>query len=196
VVNEQESDVVRKIFKWAAEERLTARAIAIRLQEQGIPAPGGGQLWHVGTLHRILRREEYTGRAYAFRTRAVEPKRRRKTPRSVRRKRTVKKARPPEEWVHLPPGVTPAIVSEEVFLAAQDQLCRNARNSPRNRKHSYLLSGHIKCACGSSMRGRFRHGQREGSWYIYYDCVRKGTEFGADRCRARPVNGKRIEALV
>jgi len=46
------------------------------------------------------------------------------------------------------------------------------------------------------MRGRFRHGQREGSWYIYYDCVRKGTEFGADRCRARPVNGKRIEALV
>jgi len=189
VVNEREAEIVRKMFKWAVEERMTGHAIALRLQEECIPAPGGGKTWHVGTVNRILRREEYVGRTYAFRTRAVEPSHRRKDPKNLRHKRTARKPRPSGEWVRLP-GVTPPIISEELFMAAQHQLRQNALKSPRNRKHEYLLSGRIRCACGWSMRGR------TVSPYVYYDCRRKGREYGPGRCRAKVVNAREVEALV
>lgn len=190
VTNEREAKIVRKIFNWAVEERMTGHAIALRLQEEGIPAPGGGKIWHVGTVNRILRREEYVGRTYTLRTRAVEPSRRRKHPKTVRHKRTARKLRPPHEWIHLP-GVTPAIIGEELFMGAHHQLRQNALKSPRNRKHMYLLSGRIRCACGWSMRGRTVPPR-----YVYYDCRRKGKEYGPDRCRAKVVNAREVEGLV
>jgi len=187
--NEREAEVVRKIFKWLVEERISGYAIALRLREQGIPGPRGG-LWHTSTINRILRREDYTGCTYAFRTKGTEPSHRRKDEKRLRRKRTARSLRPPEEWVHLP-GVTPPIISEELFMAAQHQLRQNAINSPRNRKHKYLLSGRIRCACGTSMRGRSAYGK-----YVYYDCVRKRREYGPDRCRARLVKAREAESLV
>lgn len=94
VVNEREAEVVRKIFEWAVEERMSGRAIAFRLQEEGIPAPGGGKIWHVVTVIRVLHREEYVGRTCAFRTKAVEPSCRWKDPSKLRHKKTARRLRP------------------------------------------------------------------------------------------------------
>jgi len=190
LVNEREAEVVRKIFGWAVEERMSGRAIAFRLQEEGIVAPGGGKTWHVATVIRILHREEYIGRTYAFRTRAVEPSFRRKDPGKLRRRRTVRRLRPSEEWVSLP-GASPPIISEEVFMAAQRQLRQNAINSPRNRKHKYLLSGRIRCGCGWSMRGL-----TAPPHYVYYRCRRSDREYGPDRCQSKSVKALEIESLV
>ena len=190
VVNERETEVVRKIFRWVVEERMSGRAIAFRLQEEGIPAPGGGKTWHVATIIRILHREEYLGRTYAFRTRAAEPSYRRKDPRNLRRKRTARRLRPSEEWVPLPEA-TPPIISEELFIAAQHQLRQNAINSPRNRKHQYLLSGRIRCGCGYSMRGLTAPPR-----YVYYRCRRSDKEYGSDRCTAKSVRAREVESLV
>lgn len=169
---------------------MSGRAIAFRLQEEGIPAPGGGKTWHVATVNRILRREEYIGRTYAFRTSAAEPSYRRKDPKKLRHKRTARRLRPSEEWVPLP-GATPPIISEGLFMAAQRQLRQNAINSPRNRKHQYLLSGRIRCGCGWSMRGLTAPPR-----YVYYRCRRSDKEFGADRCKARSVRAREVEILV
>ena len=177
VVNGREVEVIQKIFKWALEERLTAHAITIRLQEQGIPTPRRGKRWYVSTVNRILRCREYIGQTYTFRSRGVEPSYRRKSAKDVRRKRTAREIRPSEEWVSLP-GATPPIISEELFVAAQHQLRQNAVNSPRNRKHQYLLSGRIKCGCGWSMRGLTVPPR-----YVYYRCRRCDKEFGPDRLR-------------
>jgi len=190
VVNEREAEIVRKIFKWAVEERMTARAIAIRLQDEGVPTPKGGKIWRSSTVWRILRRRDYTGQTNVFRTRAAEPSFRRKDPKKVRRKRTARKPRPTEEWVHLP-GVTPPIISEELFEVAQHQLRQNAVNSPRNRKHRYLLSGHIRCTCGWAMRG-----QPIPPRYLYYVCRHRGREFGPERCDSKAVRAPEIESLV
>ena len=182
VVNEREAEVVRQILKWALEESLTAHAITIRLQEEGIPTPRGGRLWHTSTVNRILRCREYIGQTYTFCTKAVEP--------SFGRRRAARKLRPSEEWVSLP-GASPPIVSEEVFMAVQHQLRQNALNAPRNRKHRYLLSGRIKCGCGWSMRGLTVPPR-----YVYYRCRRCDKEFGPDRCRAKSVKARGVEALV
>lgn len=182
VVNEREAGMVRQIFKWALEERLTAHAITIRLQEEGIPTPRGGRLWHVSTVNRILRCREYIGQTYTFCTKGVEP--------SFGRRRAARKLRPSEEWVSLP-GASPPIVSEEVFMAVQHQLRQNALNAPRNRKYQYLLSGRIKCGCGWSMRGL-----TVSPRYVYYRCRRCDKEFGPNRCRAKSVKARGVEGLV
>jgi len=189
-VNEHQAESIRKIFRWAAEERMTARGIAIRLQEEGVPTPKGGRLWRSSTVWRILRRRDYTGSTYAFRTRAAEPSYRLKDLNKIRRKRTARKPRPTEEWVSLM-GVTPPIISEELFEATQRQMRRNAVNSPRNRKYQYLLSGHIRCACGWSMRGI-----PAPPHYLYYICRRRGREFGPERCYSKGVRVEELEALV
>jgi len=190
VVNEREAEVIRQIFKWALEERLTAHAITIRLQELGTPTPRGGNRWYVSTVNRILRCREYIGQTYTFRTKGVEPTYRRKKAKDVRRKRTARNLRPSEEWVALP-GASPPIISEQVFMAVQHQLRQNAINSPRNRKHQYLLSGRIKCGCGWSMRGLTVPPR-----YVYYRCRRCDKEFGPDRCTAKSVRAREVEGLV
>jgi site-specific DNA recombinase len=54
------------------------------------------------------------------------------------------------EWLEIS---VPAIISREVFEAAQQQSQRNTRFSPRNRKHEYLfVGGRLRCGrCGASM---------------------------------------------
>jgi len=190
VVNEREAEIVRKMFKWAVEERMTARRIAIRLQEEGIPTPKGGRIWRTSTVWRILHRRDYMGSTHVFRTKAAEPSHRRKELQQVRRKKTARKMRPTEEWVYLP-GVTPPLISEELFEAAQHQLRQNALDSPRNRKHQYLLSGRIRCACGWAMRG-----QPIPPHYLYYVCRRRGREFGPERCGSKATRAREIESLV
>ena len=190
VVNEEEANIVRKIFRWAVEERMSGRAIGLRLQGEGIAAPAGGRIWHVATVNRILHCEQYRGRTYAFRTRAAEPTYRRKDPKKVHHKKTARRLRPSEDWIELPEA-TPAIISEELFMAAQHQLRKNAINSPRNRKHQYLLSGHIRCQCGWSMGGL-----TAPPHYVYYRCRRSNKQYAPDQYTSKCVRAREIESLV
>ena len=62
-------------------------------------------------------------------------------------------ARPQEDWIEIP-DATPAIISQELFDAAQKQLQVNQDKSPRNCKHEYLLRGHVRCRqCGRAYVG-------------------------------------------
>lgn len=166
------------------------RAIGLRLQGEGIAAPAGGKIWHVATVNRILHCEQYIGRTYAFRTKATEAPYHRKDPKKVRHKKTARRLRPSEEWIALPEA-TPAIISEELFMAAQHQLRENAINSPRNRKHQYLLSGHIRCQCGWSMRGL-----TAPPHHVYYRCRRSDKQYAPDQCTSKCVRAREIESLV
>lgn len=76
-------------------------------------------------------------------------------------------------------------------MATQRQLRQNVINSPRNRKHRYLLSGRIRCGCGWSMRGLTAPPR-----YVYYRCRRSDKEFGPGRCEAGSVRAREVESLV
>jgi len=80
--------------------------------------------------------------------------------------------RPEEEWIHVP---CPAIVSPELWQAANDMLTKNKQLSPRNTKFPFLLSSLVKCAdCGYTMVGinsNPRYKSEEGRYlYRYYRC--------------------------
>jgi site-specific DNA recombinase len=60
--------------------------------------------------------------------------------------------RPREEWIELPDGVTPALVTEEAWNAVQVRLATNTGQATRNERVPYLLRGLIRCAqCGLPM---------------------------------------------
>jgi site-specific DNA recombinase len=82
-------------------------------------------MWFKKSVLSILTNPCYAGKTYAFTT-SKNPK---------------QSPRPREEWIEIP-DVTPAIISQEQYDAAQHQLQLNREKSQRNCKHEYLLRGH------------------------------------------------------
>lgn len=168
VADEVEGPIVRMIYSWAA-EGVPLREIARRLNAQEVPPPGMRKVeytdpdmvrkWGSGTVHRILRRSDYKGETYCWRWQSADA--------------TSPRERPEEEWVPMPPEVSPAIVDPEVWDAVQARLDANKGDWARNQKHQYLLRGLVLCAvCGQRMHVRHhQHG------YVVYVCgarVRRG----------------------
>jgi site-specific DNA recombinase len=101
-IYEPEAAIVRQIFQWYVDEHHTFRAIARRLNEQGISSPAVNKIaypdpdrrprWGRGQLLRILQNPTYKGEAIGWRyTRGG-------------------RLRPDTDWIRLPTGTVPAII--------------------------------------------------------------------------------------
>jgi len=168
-VNREEARIVRLIFQWFTEDRLTIHGIAKRLDEMAVRTKKGRRKWRYSTLDRLLRNPVYCGRCFAYRWETTEP---RKPQKSTRRsKRSSTRLRPQEEWIELGESPTPAIVSEELWQAAQERLRANRRIG-RAPKYPYLLKGMVECSCGKSMVAC-----SISEKYRYYRC---GAKSGVD----------------
>ncbi len=66
-------------------------------------------------------------------------------------------------------GQHEGIVSEEKFYLVQELLASNRKT--RSRDKDYLLSGFLKCSCGTRMYGSVQ--KSRGKSYYYYKCNRK-----------------------
>lgn len=190
-INEEEAQVVRMIFHWLVNGRMSLGAICLKLMDMGIPAPKGGRRWSRGTVGRLVRRIDYAGKSFANTMKSVEPETHVKPPSQRKQRKTARKALPREQWVELAPDTTPAIISDELFEAAQEQLRRNRERAPRGRRYRWLLGGHVRCECGQRMYSCPAKG------YRYYRC--RGTEriyAPENPCDSRLVNADRLEPLV
>ena len=92
------------------------------------------------------------------------------------------------------PVAVPAIVSRELWAAAQ-----KARKDParagRTKKYDYLLSGRIRCgACGSRMSGSGR--RSHGSLVLRYRCGANGGRIVAKNCNAPGARADQVDAVV
>ena len=194
-INEEQAEIVRKIFGWLL-EGLSTNAITYRLRGLDIPTPSGKGFWLKSTVQHILRNPAYYGRTYAFTCTYTEPKRR-MGPHTKRRYSGIVH-KPRDEWVEIP-GATPAIVSEEVFSAAQERLKQNQRMATRNSKHEYLLHGHIFCArCGRAYwaaPGTKTRGAKRYE-YPFYHCSGKVKIVTPERCDNRQHGARRTEAAI
>jgi site-specific DNA recombinase len=151
VVDETESELVRMLYGWLIEERMTVRQILKRLNGGPWSPRSGGARWSASVVHHILSDPTYAGTAYANRYRYVPPQKPRgRGPTSG--ENTCRKLRAKEEWIPIP---VPPIVDEETRRLAQAQLERNARLSFRNnKKYSYLLRCLLSCqSCNLAMFG-------------------------------------------
>ncbi|HEY8600241.1 MAG TPA: recombinase family protein [Thermomicrobiales bacterium] len=186
IVEEHEATIVRRIFRLIGEERMSVRGVARQLNEEGLPPPSQGKMsypdstrvprWQPSQLHRLLQNPAYKGEPYAWRWR--------------RAKKHAHLSRPREEWLPLDAESTPALVTPELWQAAQDQLASNTGAETRNQKRPYLLRGHIFCAvCGARMYSNTEHGG-----YRVYRCSARDKASGS--CGGKRVPAEAIEGHV
>jgi site-specific DNA recombinase len=188
VVNTGEAAVVSKMVDWVLKEGISLNEVCRRLMADSIPAPRGGKCWSRATVGRILNDEVYTGKTYALKMEAAEPKAHKK-PGAY--KNTARRLKPKEEWIELPDDPTPAIISMGEVEALKKRLVLNRELSPRNKKNDYMLRGFVYChECGRKHYGVPVHGKR------YYRCSGR-TSLSTDRCYcSKTVNADQIERRV
>jgi len=196
-VYEPEAVVVRRIYRWCVEEKLSTHAICRRLngEEEGyerIP-PQSAQRWSYTTVYAILRRPGYTGTAYYNRT-TKDPSRtigQAKLQGRGLRTAHCRIERKAEEWITIE---VPHIVPSSLWEQAQVQLDMNKRFAKRNNKqHFYLLRGLLVCAeCGRTLTGRsYANGT------VRYYCTNQGSNRSlAEPCSCPPVDGNVVEPLI
>lgn len=154
---ETEAEIVRRIFEEYVGGK-TPREIAFNLNAEGVSPPRGTR-WSASTIngnktrhHGIILNELYAGQVVWNRIRML------KDPDTGRR---ISRPNPPEEW-KLAAAPHLAIVSDELFAAAQSRKQARSHTAPeRQRKSKYLLSGLLKCGCcggGLSVKDR-EHGR-------------------------------------
>ena len=159
VINETEASWVRQTYQWLVNEGLSSNAITYRLRALNAPSKSG-KIWNRRSVQAILKNPAYIGKTYVFTT-ARDGK---------------KFTRPQEDWVEIP-NVTPAIITRELFEAAQKQLKVNCDKATRNNtKHEYLLRGHLRCRhCGRPYVGAISIRIQKGKRCVrrYYRCMGK-----------------------
>ncbi|MBI4286193.1 MAG: recombinase family protein [Chloroflexi bacterium] len=172
VINETEASWVRQMFEWLVDDGLSTNQILFRLRAHDAPTKSG-KIWSRRSVQAILKYPAYAGKTYAFT--ALNGK---------------LYGKPRQEWIEIP-GVTPAIIGQELFDAAQKQLQVNQAKATRNCKREYLLRGHLRCRhCGRAFFGSAVHGRRR------YHCAGiaklvapvatcKNKSWGADRLESQ-----------
>jgi site-specific DNA recombinase len=176
---EPEAVVARDVFEsYAGGESM--RSIVRRLRASDTPSPEQGKkrsgdratTWVRSAVYRILTEPAYAGETYGYRYQNG-------------------KLRPREEWIALPEGITPAILSRELWDVVQARLATNKGDATRNEARPYLLRDLMFCSvCGRRMRPQAAgpHNRRT------YRCASRDTAAGA--CGASRVPGDDVERWV
>ena len=132
-IEEYQGAVIRKMYRWLTEEKLSTWAIAKRLSDNGVPTARSAARWQPMAVYKMLTNPAYKGE-YQYHHSA-------------------------DEVVIIP---VPPIVDQTTWKAAQAQMQENSRFSSRNNKlHQYLLRGLICCPrCGGAYTGYVQRGTR------------------------------------
>ena len=182
-IDEPEAKVIRDMFRWLIEDRMTCYSIARRLNALHIPTrytkDGRGirgkavaGLWRPGRVYNMFRNPAYKGE-WLYGKRGHNRK----------------------QLIH---GICPAIVSEVTYDAGQKRLKENNLWTDRTHRRPYLLRGLIKCGvCGHSFTGKYSR-RANNTEDRYYRCNRNGQRGNllSDRCYAPTVRGDVVEELV
>jgi site-specific DNA recombinase len=191
-VDEGEAAVVRMLYGWLVDERMTVRQILKRLAAGPWRPRNGKRLWSNAVVHRVLSDPLYAGTAYANRFAHVPPRKPRSAgPRSGLP--TCRKPRPREEWIPVP---VPAIIDDVPYQNASDQLARNSALSFRNNtRNDDLLRCLLTCrTCGFALCGVTSSGAGGRRQHCYYIGHGKDT-LARDRACPCPQPRTRVEEL-
>jgi len=128
-VFEEEADIVRLVFKWFVQGRLSIRQITKELEKANIRTYTGLTTWSVAAISQMLKNTVYAGYTYYNRHKIDE------------RGKQVKRDK--SEWIKF--SCTP-IIPAEIFQIAQDILNENKEWLRKRGKHFYLLGGMVICS--------------------------------------------------
>jgi site-specific DNA recombinase len=144
IVNPQEAEFVKKIYKWYVYDRFTMRQIGENLYNlSALPKRKESKNWSASSIQNILSNEVYIGKYYYNRRKTNKIKGQKTTNGNPKREYTL---RDKEDWYEI---AVPSIVDQSIFTLAQLQRSKNGEKSG-NIKHEYLLRQLIRCGhCGS-----------------------------------------------
>ena len=196
-VMETEAKVVRMVFDIYTQQGLSINAIARLLNERQIATRTGKSRWERSTVWGMLRNPAYRGTACYGKT---EQRPRQRVTRPLRQRKALPSRdvggheRPRAEWIEVP---VPALVSEEIFTLAQEQLERNKRHSPRRTIEPTLLQGMLVCEqCGY---GLYRTSTRTLKQKLnYYRCIGSDgyRRLNGPVCTNRPIRQDYLDQFV
>jgi site-specific DNA recombinase len=192
-LDEDEADLIKKIFAWTVNDQLSAPRIANRLNAMGYPtrykkdgrkisykgkrgAESTAGIWRAGRVLNMLKNTAYMGVGeYGKRS----------------------KTRKPENRIKI---TCPAIVSPETYKRAQEIL-KSHRLTPDNKPNrKYLLRGLIKCElCDLTYVGLYgRVGKRKQSEKRYYVCNGRHSylKIGKPKCLNASIGADDLEQAV
>jgi len=165
-VIEPEAAVVRRVYEMYTQQGLSINAIARLLNEEQISTRTRTTRWERTTVWGMLRNPAYRGRACYGKT---EPRPRQRITRALRKRGglasrdSANHERPRPDWIEI---AVPALISEETFAVAQEQLEANKRHSPRRTIEPSLLQGMLVCErCGYAL---YRTSTRTSARKLYY----------------------------
>jgi site-specific DNA recombinase len=184
-----EAEVVREIYRLSGTEKKSCQAIADHLARKGIPCGSAAHtsglesgkrarrtaaLWRASHVRNMIVSRTYMGQ-HLYGKRSQNPN----------RKPIVRQV--------------PAIVSEEVWQAAQRVLRFNRAVAKRSTRRTYLLRGLIKCGlCGLTYSGLTLQPPQRDHYYCCNGRHRARGLYGAAgrKCPAKSLNGDYVERLV
>ena len=193
VVDEEQAEIVRKIFDWY-EDGMSASSIAKRLNAMQIMTPGDFKIrdgcksfithdrnssklhaWTTTTIATILKNEVYIGNMVQGKHKSV----------SYRSKKMM--LTDESEWTVVE-GTHAPIISDEQFAIIHERFARRARISP-GKTHVYPLSGLVSCgACGHRMNRVVSQG------YARYRCITR--TYAPDKCQCPSIKEEYLEELI
>ncbi len=181
VINETEARWVRQMYEWLVNDGLSTDAITYRLRALNAPTKSG-KIWNRRSVQQILKNPAYTGKTYVFTTAGGK-----------------QFARPQADWIEIE-GVTPAIITPELYGAAKKQLQANRDKSARHVKREYLLRGYLRCRhCGRAYVGNCATTLLKGKCDVrrYYRCVGKLKMYApVERCQNQGWSANKLEGMV
>ena len=196
-VVEAEAKVVRMVFEIYTQQRLSINAIARLLNERQVATRTGRGRWERSTVWGILRNPAYRGMACYGKT---EQRPRQRVTRPLRQRKAIPSRavggheRPRAEWIEVP---VPALVSEEMFALAQEQLEKNKRHSPRRTIEPTLLQGILVCEqCGYGLYRTSTYTSKQK--LNYYRCIGSDgyRRLNGPLCTNRPIRQDYLDEFV
>ena len=196
-VIEAEAKIVRMVFEIYTQQGLSINAIARLLNERQIATRTGKGRWERSTVWGMLRNPAYRGGACYGKT---ELRPRQRITRPLRQRKGLPSRdcggheRPRTEWIEIP---VPALVSEEMFTLAQEQLEKNKRHAPRRTMEPTLLQGMLVCEqCGYAL---YRASTQTSKHKLnYYRCLGSDgyRRLSGPVCTNRPIRQDYLDQFV
>jgi site-specific DNA recombinase len=196
-VIEAEAEVVHAVFDLYARAGLSINAIARHLNQQQIATRRGDTRWERSTVWALLRNPAYQGKACYGKT-EVRPRQRITRPLRQRNRLSSRNSanheRPRQDWIEI---AVPALVNEETFAFAQEQLEKNRHYSRRRTIQPTLLQGMLVCRdCGYAL---YRSSTRTSARKLYYyRCLGSDAyrHLRGASCANRPVRADYLDEFV
>ena len=196
-VIDAEAIVVRQIYEAYTRQGLSINAIARLLNEREVPTRTETTRWERSTVWGLLRNPAYRGRACYGKT-ELRPRQRITRPLRQRNglasRDSANHERPRQDWIEI---AVPALVSEETFALAQEQLEQNKQHSPRRTIEPTLLQGMLVCECCGY--GLYRTStQTSARRLYYYRCIGSDAyrHLKGAVCSNPPVRQDQLDAVV